>query len=124
MKIRRKPLLCGGLIAIMTAVAHALIGQAHLIQVLNADIDDVDRAVMFAVWHMVTSILVTSGIGLFTLSMSTRFELVRPMSLALAFLYCSFGLIFLLASFIYTVPAVQWIPMLIVCVLCLLGSGK
>lgn len=120
-RARNRLLLAAGAFALVTAGAHAFAGQAHLSRVLDADIGAVDRAVMFAVWHMVTLILVAAGLGLATLGLSGRRAIVRPAALAIALLFALFGVVFVLASILFGEPALQWIAMTIVAVLSAAG---
>lgn len=121
MNIRSKPLFLASVITILTAVAHLFIGQAHLARVLGVDLEGIDRAVMFAVWHMVTVVFVISALGLFILSICSDDVQVRPIALAIAIAYGLFGVVFLVSSFLFREPAFKWVPMLIVSMWSLLG---
>lgn len=124
MNIRSTPLFLAGLGVILTAAAHVFIGQAHLARVLGADLEGIDRAVMFAVWHMVTVVFLISGLGLFFLSVCSDDVQVRRIALAIAIAYGLFGVVFLVSSFLFKEPAFQWVPMLLVSMLSLLGHRQ
>lgn len=110
-----------GLCALLTAAAHALVGQAHLTRILGTSVERIDSAVLFAVWHMVTVILVVSGVSLLWVARSGHTAVVRAVSLLMATLFGLFGLVFIGTSILYGEPTVQWIAMLVVSALCLVG---
>jgi len=121
MLIRSKLLLVAGVITCAMAAAHVFVGQAHLARVLNAELENIDRAIMFAAWHMVTVVLLAAGIELTSLSLCSHAGVVRPVALALAIVFGLFAVVFVLASFLFEPAALQWVPMLLVSILSLLG---
>lgn len=84
MNIRSKPLFLASLVTMLTAMAHLFVGQVHLARVLGVDLEGIDRAVMFAVWHMVSVLFVISGLGLFVLSRCSDDVQVHPIALVIA----------------------------------------
>jgi len=121
MRIRNVSLYFSSFIALVTAAAHALVGQAHLNRILSTSAEKIDSAVMFAVWHMVTITLFASGTGLLLLVLSKKNEIIRVFSLITAVMYCLFGIVFVLTALLYSERTLQWIPMLIVSIFCFIG---
>jgi len=62
-KIQKISIVFAGISALLTAAAHALVGQTHLTRILATSVEAIDSAVIFAVWQMVTVTLFVSGIG-------------------------------------------------------------
>ena len=121
MRIQHGSLLLAGVITLVTAAAHAFVGQAHLTRILETSVEGIDSAVMFAVWHMVTAMLVMSGVIFLGLMRCKQKVIVTTITLTLAILFSLFGAVFILTSILYKEPTVQWIPMLMVTCLSLFG---
>jgi hypothetical protein len=119
--IQRTPFLLAGVITLVTAAAHAFVGQSHLTRILETSVQGIDSAVMFAVWHMVTAVLVMSGLIFLWLMRCKQRVIVRAITLTMAILFGLFGTVFILTSILYKEPTVQWIPMLMVSCLSLVG---
>lgn len=126
MRIQNNLLLLAGMIAFLTAAAHALIGQPHLTRVLATNVEAIDSAVIFAVWHMVTIVLSVFALGLLLLAQCKHSAVVKVFVLATGIVFFLFGVLFVVTSFLHDVAALQWIPMMIVSLLCATGyrSGK
>jgi len=118
MLIQKASLILGGIFAFLTAAAHALIGQSHLTRIQATSTETIDSAVMFAVWHMVTIILFVSAFGLLLLSQSKQHEVVKVCAVAASAVYFLFGIVFIGTSFLYNVSTIQWIPMMMISILC------
>lgn len=121
MRIQHSSLLLAGVITLATAAAHAFIGQAHLTRILETSVERIDSAVMFAVWHMITAVLVMSAVVFLWLMQCNQKAIVTTFTLTMAILFGLFGAIFILTSILYKEPTVQWIPMLTISGLSLLG---
>lgn len=121
LRVRNVSLFISGLISFVTAMAHALPGQAHLSRILETSTEAIDSAVIFAVWHMATIVFLTFAIGLLLLPLRGKSESVRMFSLFSAVLFCLFGVVFLFTQTLYGEPTIQWIPMLLISVFSLIG---
>lgn len=119
--MQKLALLLACVISFAVAAGHAVIGQAHLSRILESSTESIDSAVMFAVWHMVTVVLALSGICLFLLALCKQNSLVRAVSLMIAILFFLFAVVFMVTSFVYGEPTIQWIPMLVVSILSIAG---
>jgi len=120
-KIQKISIVFAGISALLTAAAHALVGQTHLTRILATSVEAIDSAVIFAVWQMVTVTLFVSGIGPLLLLLCKENIIVRTWLLTIAITYFFFGIVFIVTSFIYSEPALQWIAMLIVSLLSFVG---
>ena len=107
-------LLVAGVVAAVTAAAHVVLGQAHMDRVLTADLQDIDGAVMFAVWHMASVVLAAAALGFVWLSTVAAGSSVRAAALFGSLLFGGFGVVFVVASTLFNQPALQWIPMLVI----------
>lgn len=121
MQIRKISLLLSSIITFVTAAGHALLGQAHLSRILETSTEKIDSAVMFAVWHMVTIILISCAIGFLLLVACKQAEIARKFSLVLAVIFCLFGLIFISTQILYGEPTIQWIAMLLISLFSFIG---
>ncbi|AUP77725.1 hypothetical protein [Flavivirga eckloniae] len=112
-----------GIINVITLFIHLIAGQTDLIDpFLKSDINSQIKTELLGVWHMVTIILLGSSIIYLKYGINNKkhFELIYFIS----FLYIAFSLAFILSSAFSSVFAPQWILLLPIGVLGIIGIKK
>lgn len=114
-----------GIINLITAFIHAILGQMDLVNpLLSSNLEVQQRAEWLGVWNMVTILLfATSYIILrtgFGKVPKTEFLFLKP----IAVLYLLTGIPFIASSIYFSVLAPQWILLMPIGVFLILGLGK
>ena len=117
--------LAAGVINLITAVIHTFGGQTDLLDpLLQSNISDQAKAEWFGVWHMVTVLLfATSFLILKPVIMKTQHK-HRVDYIFLGYLYILLSVPFIISSIIHHLFAPQWILLLPVGLLLIVGEVK
>ena len=115
------PILIAGVIMALTTILHLTGGQAdHVVPLLESALDATDKAVLLAVWHMVTVALMIMAFWLIRQGIkpfASRNDVMR----FIAWLNLLFAVVFLLVSIVRWAFAPQWILFLPIGLLILYG---
>lgn len=109
-------LLIAGILTTITALIHSIAGEVTTIRpLIKADLQQVSKTELRAVWYMVTIHLFASAIMLFILAVDTNQNLLMGKFLAIQFL--GYGLAFLLLAVfkkikVFQVP--QWVLLFLI----------
>lgn len=114
-----------GLLNLFTAFIHVIGGQITLINpILKSELTNQIQTEMLGVWHAITVILFASSIAFlgygFANTKNTRTELIAFLS----YLYIAFSIAFIFSSIHGRILAPQWILLLPIGLLGLLGIHK
>jgi hypothetical protein len=111
-----------GTLNLFTAILHTIGGQIDLIDpLLNSNLPGQVQTELLGVWHMVTIILfVTSFIFLYSGNRQKQNEKIELFSV-IGYLYILFSLSFIAVSIFNNVLAMQWILLLPIGVIALIG---
>ncbi len=111
-----------GVINLVTALIHVVAGQIDLVNPLNiSNLDTQQKAEWVGVWHIVTILLFFTSFLILKIAFATP----NPSSInqlkPIAILYILIGLPFIISSVFYSVLAPQWILLMPIGILLLLG---
>ncbi len=91
-----RKLVVSAFIAAITAIIHILLGGADVAApLLNSTLDAEPKLTLYAVWHMVSAVLILSAIAFFIGSLPKYGQAARYLTVFISVLWCIFGLIFL-----------------------------
>lgn len=115
----------GGLLNAFTAVLHTIDGQKTLIDpLLDSALELTIKIQLLGVWHMVTIMLFVSSYALLRHGLSPKANGQGALIRQIGYLYVLFAAAFILASIWGTSFAPQWILLLPIGGLALLGCQK
>ncbi len=123
-------LLLAGLLALVTTLIHVIAGGQDVVSVLlKTPMDEEAKLVLYAVWHMASVTMGFSSLILLQSSFSRNRQQWLVSVRCIAFLWCSFGLVFLVviamqpsSGWWFKLP--QWLLLLPVGVLGFWGSSR
>ncbi|MBC3757859.1 hypothetical protein H7U19_05545 [Hyunsoonleella sp. SJ7] len=123
--MKRINIKTAGIINLLGAILHTVGGQIELVNpLLESDISIQQKSELTGAWHIVTILLfLTSYIILkvgFKKDSHQEKEFLKP----IAVLYILSGIPFLITSFLYKVNAFQWILLMPIGILILMGLQK
>lgn len=111
-----------GVLNLLTAIIHIIGGQIDLVNpLIKSDLNNQQTGELVAVWHMVTILLFLSSYYLIKAGFSKAKARDDSLLKAIGMLYILFGIPFLLSSFWFSVFAPQWILLIPIGLLTLLG---
>jgi len=115
-------ILIAGIINSFTALLHTIGGQIDLVSPLQeSNLTNQSKAEWFGVWHMVTIVLIaTSFILIRTFIKNKQNENLRH----IGYLYVLFALPFIISSLLNGLLAPQWILLLPIGLLTIIGQRK
>lgn len=121
-------LLIAGLLALATTLIHIIAGGEDIASLLLATpMEEEAKLVLYAVWHMASVTLGFSSLLLLKSSLTRYMHKMLLLVRFIAFLWCSFGLIFLVviamqttSGWLFKLP--QWLLLLPVGLLSFWGS--
>jgi len=125
----RKIIFAAAVVNALTAGVHIFMGGADVVAPLfDSNLQRIPLLTLYAVWHMVSAILVLSAIALFLLSYRKK-SLEKGLLFFLGVTYSVFGLVFLVVCFVnfdgsLFLELPQWMLLLPVGVLTLLSALK
>lgn len=124
MKAKNIYLISAGILNVSTSFIHILAGQSSLVDpLIVSDLNLQLKTEWVAVWHMVTIMLLASSWILLNqgfVATPTR----SPLVLAIGYLYIFFASDFIVVSLAYGMFAPQWILLLPIGLLAILGSRQ
>lgn len=114
-----------GIINLTTALIHLAVGQMDLVQPLhNSNLDVQQKAEWIGVWHLVTVLLFFTSFLILKAGFGTVKKSQAEQLKAFGMLYILAGVPFIISSFYFSVLAPQWILLMPVGVLLLVGLRK
>lgn len=115
-------ILIAGIINSFTALLHTIGGQIDLVSPLKeSNLTNQSKAEWFGVWHMVTIILFATSIFLIrTFITNKQYETIKH----IGYLYALFALPFIISSLLNRLLAPQWILLLPIGLLTIIGQRK
>lgn len=124
-KMKKTYIKIAGIINLITALVHLIAGQIDLVNPLqNSNLEIQQKAEWIAVWHIVTILLFFTSYQILT----AGFDVVKKSNLkqlkTLGILYTLAGIPFIISSIYFSVFAPQWILLLPIGVLLLVGINK
>ena len=125
MKAKNKFLIISGAINLFTFLLHVIGGQVSLINpLLNSNLDLQIKAELLGVWHMVTIILFATSVILLYLGLNKNKKTNIELLSFIGYLYVFFSLPFVVISIFYGLLAPQWILLLPIGILTIIGTKK
>ncbi|CAH9061668.1 hypothetical protein PSECIP111951_02536 [Pseudoalteromonas holothuriae] len=120
-------ILLSGITALITSLIHIFAGQIDPIKpFLNSELPDIPKATLLGCWHIVSLVLVISGVTLTYIGWFNRIEL-QNVVLGLSITFVAFSLVFLAVGWFFfgyktffKLP--QWVLLLPIGVLGLIGA--
>lgn len=125
-----KPLLIAALLSAFIAAVHLFAGGADIAApLLASSLAEELRLTLYAVWHLISVILVLSAIALYVCALPHHAAAGRYLALFISVLWLSFGAIFLVVAFTQPGQGLflklpQWILFIPVGLLGLWGSAN
>lgn len=124
MKNKNNYWLIAGVINTLTAILHTVGGQIDLISpLLNSEVDSQIKTELLGVWHMGTIILWSTSLVFFQCGFNIK-EKNHQLIPFLSYLYLLFSGAFVFSSLFSSVLAPQWIVLLPIGILGILGMKK
>ena len=115
--------MIAGVIAAITFFIHLILGQSTLINpMMESDLGTLVKTEFLAVWHMISVILLATAVLYIVYSIKNIPSSV--MICLLSNLYLVFGVVFILAGIYNNVFILQWILLLPIGILGLVGIKK
>ena len=116
--------LLAGILNLFSAFVHTFVGQASLINPLvSSSLDNQIQTELLGVWHMVTLFLFFTS-AVFIKNYFAPKEECRPIIQFISYGYFLFSISFIVVSFINQLLAPQWILLLPIGILGLIGVKK
>ena len=125
MKTKNLFLIIGGLINLFTFLLHVIGGQITLINpLLNSNLVLQTKTELLGVWHMVTIILMGTSTILLYLGFKRSKKPNTELLSFIGYLYILFSIPFIINSMAYGLLVPQWILLLPIGVLTIIGTKK
>ncbi|PKV48945.1 hypothetical protein ATE84_0961 [Aquimarina sp. MAR_2010_214] len=122
---RNKYWIIAGIINIFTAILHLIGGQLDLINpFMESNTDLQIKTELLGVWHMVTIMLFASSILYFKYGFSITKKVDIALVSFISYLYIAFSFAFILSSVYKSVLAPQWVLLLPIGLLGIIGAKK
>jgi len=122
MKTRNYHLITAGIINLFTALLHTIGGQLDLINpMLSSSLNISEKTQLLGVWHMVTVILFSSSLLLLYYAFNKK---DRILIRVIGYLYILLSIPFIVISLLYGTLVPQWILLLPIGILSILGVKK
>jgi len=94
-----KTLLLAAVICVLTAGIHIIMGSREIVTpFLDSDLAQVPKLTLYAVWYMVSAVLILTAATLFYISFKKE-QGGRELLFFIGILYTAFGLVFLIICF-------------------------
>ena len=125
-----RKIVLSAFIAAITAIIHIFAGGADVAApMLNSVLGAEPKLTLYAVWHMVSVVLILSAIALFIGSLPKHAQAARWLIMFISILWCVFGLVFLViiciqpdGGWLFKLP--QWVLLMPVGIFGLWGSAN
>lgn len=125
MKKKNLYLIVAGILNLLTALLHTIGGQIDLVSpLLESNLTVQARSEWMGVWHVITIMLFASSFYFLKLGYSKTKNLDFSTTKFLGILYCLMAVPFILSSIYFKTLAPQWIILLPIGVLTLVGIKK
>ncbi|GGG57244.1 hypothetical protein GCM10011414_28870 [Croceivirga lutea] len=114
-----------GIINLLGAILHTIGGQIELVNpLLDSNISIQQKSELTAAWHIVTILLFFTSYIILKVGFLKGSNQVKEQLKSIAFLYILSGIPFIITSYIYNVNAFQWILLMPIGFLLLIGLRK
>ena len=125
MKAKNIFLIISGALNLFTFLLHVIGGQISLINpLLNSNLELQVKTELLGVWHMVTIILFVTSIILLYFGFKQGKKASIEILKFIGYLYISFSIPFIMISIIYGLLVPQWILLLQIGLLTIIGTKK
>ena len=125
MRNNKRLLQIAAILNLFTAFVHLLGGQFDLVNpMLNSDLLSQAKTEWLACWHVITVVLFGTSYYLLKSAFGKRIQISHDLLKAIAYMYILFSLPFIGASFWMGEFAPQWILLLPIGLLTLLGAKR
>ncbi len=117
--------IIAGVINLFTALLHTIGGQIGLINpFLESNLENQTKTELLGVWHMVTVMLFASSFIFIHMGFKQKEKLNTELPSFISYLYILFSAVFIIVSLLNETLAPQWILLLPIGILGLLGVKK